>query len=64
MRNVVHAGVWEAVTDVLSVIRIGGKPILRKRKRATDAKPGLTGAALERRVDAMARNPLYAAHIH
>lgn len=63
MRNVVHAGVWEAITDVMSIVKIGGKPLLRKRRRSTDAKPGLAGAALERRIDALARNPLYAKNI-
>lgn len=61
------------MTDLYAILPLGQKkvgkgkyvavPLLRKRS-TTAAKPGLTGAALERRIDALARNPLYADRIH
>ncbi len=56
---------YDAMTDLYSILPIGhdkrGKPVplLRKPKTAADTKPGLTGGALERRIDRWARNPLY-----
>jgi len=55
------------MTDLYAILPLGrdkrghARPLLRK---LSAAKPGLTGAALERRIDALARNPLYAGKIH
>lgn len=63
-RDVVEGAVFEAVTDVLALFKVGGKPLLKKKRKRRDTKPGLTGAALEKAVDRFAANPLYAGRVH